>query len=179
MSPRAWPAPSYSKLSVLLKFRGRDFVFLVWYFTPVIFCWVSKRVFVRSTHVNIFRFLMNVKTLTYPYGFLSIHTVEPHSSSQLSFSALNVRHSLFLLTTTQYGYYIVKVSERCDLSTCSRNCVFAVTRKVLFSFIPQKTSTSFSVHNTKLAETQQVAGVSSDTLASVGGRNTLGAFATK
>jgi hypothetical protein len=122
---------------------------------------------------------MNEKTLTYIYGFLSIHIVEPHNSSLLSFSALNARHSLFLLATTQYGYYIVKVSKRCDLSTCTPNCVFAVTKKVLFSLIPQKTSTSFSVHNTKLVETQQVAGVSSDTLGGTGERNSLGAFTIK
>jgi len=90
---------------------------------------------------------MNVKTSTWFYGVrsISIHKAEPHSPNQRSFSVLNVRHSLSLLTTTQYGHYIVKVSKRCDLSTCTGNCVFAVTTKVLFSLIPQKTSTSFSV----------------------------------
>jgi len=80
---------------------------------------------------------MNAKTSTWFYGVLSIQKAEPppHSPNQRSFSALNVRHSLSLLTTTQYGHYIVKMSKRCDLSTCSGNCVFAVTKKVfIFSY---------------------------------------------
>ena len=107
-------------------------------------CYISEPISVRSMHVNNLSFLMNVKTSTSFYGVLSIHKSEPHNPTQRSFSALNVRHSLSLLTTTQYGHYIVKVSKRCDLSTCTGNCVFAVTTKVLFSLIPQKTSTSFS-----------------------------------
>jgi hypothetical protein len=108
---------------------------------------------------------MNVKTLTYLYAFLSVHKIETHSPRQLK-----LWHSLSLLTTTQYGCYIVKVSKRCDLSTCTRNCVFAVTKNVLFSFIPQNTSTSFSIHNTRLSEPQQVAGVTSDKLGSGRGK---------
>ena len=100
---------------------------------------------------------MNVKTSTWFYGFASIHKAEPQNPNQLSFTVLNVRHSLFLLTTTQYGHYIVKVSEKCDLSTCAGNCVFAVTMKLLF--FPYSTS-FFSVRRPK---TQQVAGVSTRT----------------